>query len=65
LVPGKTVREEQRSYESNFWLLPNLDLWGPDEVIMEGPDSTFTAHELATTFWDAVGFGDGNSIYKR
>ena len=32
LISGKTVREEQQSYESNFWLLPNLELWGSNGI---------------------------------
>jgi hypothetical protein len=61
---GITVREEQRSYESNFWLLPNLDLWNDDEVIIETPSVTYTAHDLEKGFWDAIGFADGTSIYS-
>ena len=64
LTAGGVVREEQRSYETNFWLLPNLDLWGPDEIIIEGPDGAYSAHDMKTTFWDAIGYGDGNQIYK-
>jgi hypothetical protein len=65
LANGMTVREEQRSYESNLWLLPNPDLWGPDEVIIEGPDSSYSAHDLApgAGFWDEIGYSDGNLIY--
>ena len=62
---GSTVREEQRSSESNFWLLPNLSLWGEDEVIIEAPGESYTAHELRTTFWNGIGFPDGNQIYPR
>ncbi len=63
-VSPSTVREEQRSYESNFWLLPNVDLWGADEVIVNTPEKTYSAHDLDQFFVD-IGYPDGQQIYKR
>ncbi|GMH73018.1 hypothetical protein TL16_g06070 [Triparma laevis f. inornata] len=63
LVSGKTVRNEQRSYESNFWLLPNLELWDSDETIITKGDQTWTAHDLPQFFED-ISYADGAQIYK-
>ncbi|GMI01918.1 hypothetical protein TrVE_jg4648 [Triparma verrucosa] len=62
-VSSDTVKEEQRSYESNFWLLPNLELWDDDEVIVTKGDKTWTAHELPQFFED-ISYADGAQIYK-
>jgi len=63
-VSGKTVREEQRSYESNFWLLPSLDLWGEDDVLVTTPTRTYTSRDYADFFVD-IGFPDGKQIYEN
>ena len=51
-VSGKTVREEQRSYESNFWLLPSLELWGDDEVLVKTPTRSYTSRDYGDFFVD-------------
>ncbi|GMI34549.1 hypothetical protein TrCOL_g1274 [Triparma columacea] len=62
-VSGKTVREEQRSYESNFWLLPSLYLWDENEVLVTTPSRSYTSKDFADFFVD-IGFPDGKQIYE-
>ena len=64
LVSGLTVRGEQRSYESNFWLLPNKALWSSTEVLVSTPARNYTAHDVPELLQDA-GFEEGPAIYKR
>jgi hypothetical protein len=32
-VKDMTIREEQRSYETNFWMLPNKQIFGSTPLI--------------------------------
>ena len=64
LVGGLTVREEQRSYESNFWLLPNPELWEEDEVILQTLNGFYTAHTMKQFFMD-IEFDQGFEIWDN
>ncbi|KAK3247169.1 hypothetical protein CYMTET_43324 [Cymbomonas tetramitiformis] len=63
-LSGIDVRAEQRSYESNFWLMPNPELWSPDEPLVITPSKNYSAHDYSVFFKD-VGYPLGDSIYKR
>lgn len=63
-LSGLDVRDEQRSYESNVWLLPSPVLWGDDEPLVTTPSKNYSAHEYRALF-DAVGFTDGPYLLNR
>ena len=56
-VSGLTVREEQRSYESNLLLAPTPQVWGRTPLVTT-PSREYTAEEYADLF-AAAGFVDG------
>ena len=62
-VSDDTVREEQRMSESNFWLLPSLDLWDDKEVLLKTPTRSYTSHDVADFFND-IDFPVANQIHK-
>ena len=64
LVTGLTVREEQRSYESNYWLLPNPELWGKDEVLFTTTSGSYTAHDIPQFFSD-ISYDEGFNIWEN
>jgi lysophospholipase-3 len=51
------VREEQRTSESNTWLLPNAKVFGERKLVIT-PDATYSAHEI-TRFLNDIGFSRG------
>ena len=44
-LSGPTLRDEQRSYESNVWLLPSAALYGADEALVTTPSRNYSAHD--------------------
>merc|ERR1712072_56665 len=64
-VSASTVRDEQRSYESNLWLLPVPSVFG-DEVLVVSPAGNFTANDLASgRYFDAIDYSIGTKMYQR
>merc|ERR1719240_1071510 len=62
-VSSLTIREEQRSYETNFWLAP-VPHWFEDQVLVSTPDRNYTAQDY-DAFFDDIGFGAGKKLLKR
>jgi lysophospholipase-3 len=56
-VSGKTLREEQRSYQTNFWLLPTAEAFG-SRTLAVTPSRNYTAADYKE-FFDATGFPAG------
>lgn len=48
-VSSNTVRGEQRSYESNAWLMPDAATYG-DDVLVSTADRNYTASDLDAFF---------------
>lgn len=57
------ARREQRTYETNHWLLPVPQYWG-DAVLVSSPERNYTAHDL-DDFFDDVGFPAGKWLRRR
>uniref|UniRef100_A0A2P2MZ33 Lecithin-cholesterol acyltransferase-like 1 n=1 Tax=Rhizophora mucronata TaxID=61149 RepID=A0A2P2MZ33_RHIMU len=62
LVDPLLVRGEQRSSESNLWLLPNPKVYGERHLVIT-PNATYSAYEMAE-FLDDIGFSEGVHPYK-
>lgn len=63
LVEPLQVREEQRSSESNLWLMPNPKLFGRQKPLVITPNATYSAHDIAQ-FLNDIGFPEGVHPYK-
>ncbi|KAK3007058.1 hypothetical protein RJ639_016622 [Escallonia herrerae] len=63
LVDPLLVREEQRSSESNLWLMPSPKLFGRDKPLVVTPNATYSAYDTAQ-FLDDIGFPQGVGPYK-
>jgi len=61
-VSGLKIREEQRSYETNFWLAPTKE-FGP-RVLVSTADRNYTILDV-DAFFDDIGFPAGKSLYRR
>ncbi|KAF2324248.1 hypothetical protein GH714_011119 [Hevea brasiliensis] len=62
LVDPLLVRGEQRSSETNLWLLPNPTIFGTKQLVIT-PNTTYSAHEIAQ-FLENIGFSEGVYPYK-
>lgn len=62
-VSSLTIRGEQRSYETNFWLAP-VPRWFGDKVLVTTPTRNYSAQEYDAFFQD-IGFPAGKKLYKR
>lgn len=62
LVDPLLVREEQRSSESNLWLLPNPIIFGAKQLVIT-PNASYSANEIAQ-FLENIGFSGGIHPYK-
>lgn len=45
--------KSDRSYESNYWLLPNKKLWNNTEVLVSTPSKNYTIYDINDLFADA------------
>jgi len=64
-ISSSTLRDEQRTYESNYWLLPNAELWPEGEaVVTTAEGKTYNSHNL-DQFFDDIGYGVGKKVTKR
>ncbi|XP_002510073.2 lecithin-cholesterol acyltransferase-like 1 [Ricinus communis] len=57
------VREEQRSSETNLWLLPNPNVFDTKQQLVITPNATYSSYEIPQ-FLDAIGFSRGVYPYK-
>nr|GME00274.1 lecithin-cholesterol acyltransferase-like 1 [Ipomoea batatas] len=63
LVDPLQVREEQRSSESNMWLLPSPAIFGGTKPLVVTPRAEYTASDISRFLAD-IGFSDGVSRYE-
>ncbi|XP_062021782.1 lecithin-cholesterol acyltransferase-like 1 [Rosa rugosa] len=63
LVNPLLVREEQRSSESNLWLMPNPRLFRSKKPIVITPDATYSAQNIPQ-FLNDIGFPEGIHPFK-
>ncbi|KAF5461946.1 hypothetical protein F2P56_018004 [Juglans regia] len=63
LVEPLLVREEQRSSESNLWLMPNPKLFGREKPLVVTPNATYSASDMVQ-FLNDIGFPQGVHPYK-
>lgn len=62
-IASRTIREEQRSYETNFWLAP-VPHWFGDRTLVETPTRTYSAQDY-DVFFEDVGFPTGKKLMQR
>lgn len=62
-VKAVTIREEQRSYETNFWLAPVPQYFG-DQVLVSTPERNYTAKDYPA-FFDDIGYPTGKKLMER
>jgi len=62
-VSPLTIREEQRSYETNFWMLPS-PVWFGAQTLVSTPSRNYTAQDYAA-FFDDIGFPAGKKLNQR
>ncbi|KAF9621139.1 hypothetical protein IFM89_016633 [Coptis chinensis] len=63
LVDPLLVREEQRSSESNLWLLPSPKLFGRKRTLVIAQNATYSALDIPRFLCD-IGFAQGMQPYK-
>lgn len=62
-VNANSVRLFQRTFQSIYWLLPNKQLWGDDEILVFTAARNYTVNQYAELLEDA-GYPDGRAILK-
>jgi len=63
LVKPLLVREEQRSSESNLWLMPSPMAFEQSKPLVITPDATYSAYDIPK-FLSDIGFPEGVHPYK-
>ncbi|KAL2894983.1 Lecithin-cholesterol acyltransferase-like 1 [Bienertia sinuspersici] len=63
LVKPLLVRQEQRSSESNLWLMPCPNIFGHVRPLVITPNGNYTAKDIPK-FLNDIGFSEGVSPYK-
>lgn len=63
LVEPLLVRDEQRSSESNLWLMPCPKIFGHKKPLVITPNATYSAYDIAQFLKD-IGFSEGVHPYK-
>ncbi|XP_062097864.1 lecithin-cholesterol acyltransferase-like 1 [Humulus lupulus] len=63
LVEPLLVRGEQRSSESNLWLMPNPNMFGRERALVITPNDNYTAYDIPE-FLNDIGFPQGVYPYK-
>lgn len=64
LVDPLLVRAEQRSSESNLWLMPSPKLYGRDKPLVVTQNATYSAYDIPQFLVD-IGFSEGVVPYNR
>jgi len=62
-VPSLEIREEQRSYETNFWLAP-VPRWFGGQALVTTAGRNYSAQDYGA-FFDDIGFPSGKALYRR
>lgn len=62
-VDALVIREEQRSYETNFWLAP-VPRWFGDQVIVSTSKRNYTTQDY-DDFFDDIGYPAGKKLLRR
>merc|ERR1712232_51503 len=62
-VDSLKIREEQRSYETNFWLAPVPSRFG-DQALVTTPSRNYTAQDYGV-FFDDIGYSAGKKLMVR
>jgi len=57
------LREEQRSYETSFWMLP-VPRWFGDQVILSTPKRNYTTQDY-DAFFNDIGYSAGKKLLRR
>lgn len=63
LVDPLLVREEQRSSESNLWLMPSPRFFGRSKPLVITPNATYTGQDILR-FLNDIGFSEGVNRYS-
>lgn len=63
LVDPLLIRAEQRSSESNLWLMPSPKLFARDKSLVFTPNATYSAYDIAR-FLNDIGFSEGVYPYN-
>lgn len=63
LVNPLLVREEQRSSESNLWLMPSPRFFGQSKPLVITPNATYTGQDILR-FLNDIGFSEGAKRYS-
>ncbi|CAL5332552.1 unnamed protein product [Camellia sinensis] len=63
LVDPLLVRDEERSSESNLWLMPNPKPFGPKKPLVITPNATYTAYDILQ-FLDELGIPNAKQRYE-
>ncbi|XVF64209.1 hypothetical protein PTKIN_Ptkin09bG0149800 [Pterospermum kingtungense] len=63
LVDPLLVRAEQRSSETNLWLMPSPKLFGPGKVVVITPTKSYSAYDIPQFLID-IGFPEGVIPYR-
>eukprot|EP00512_Aurantiochytrium_limacinum_P006065 CAMPEP_0171516056 /NCGR_PEP_ID=MMETSP0959-20130129/3813_1 /TAXON_ID=87120 /ORGANISM="Aurantiochytrium limacinum, Strain ATCCMYA-1381" /LENGTH=430 /DNA_ID=CAMNT_0012054701 /DNA_START=167 /DNA_END=1459 /DNA_ORIENTATION=- len=64
IVSSSSVVTEQRSYESNYWMLPTEQHWSTNPVLMKTPFRNYTVRDIDSFLRD-VGYAQGINLRKR
>ncbi|ELT94107.1 hypothetical protein CAPTEDRAFT_214081 [Capitella teleta] len=64
IVDRNIIRDQQRSYESAYFLLPHEPTWQSDDVIVRTPQRNFTVRDYEEMF-DMLGHPEGKSVLRR
>ncbi|WJX41494.1 Lecithin-cholesterol acyltransferase-like 1 [Trifolium repens] len=63
LVNPLIVRNEQRSSESNLWLMPNPKMFDAKKTLVTTPSRTYSAHDMVD-FLKHIGYSEGVYPYE-
>ncbi|KAL5558692.1 hypothetical protein UlMin_034903 [Ulmus minor] len=63
LVEPLLVRDEQRSSESNLWLMPNPNIFGRRTPLVITPKASYSSYDIAQ-FLNDIGFPEGVYPYE-
>jgi len=64
-VNANTIRGEQRSYETNAWMLPIPEAWGETVLVKTSTRNYTAAKDDYHAFFDDIGYPVGKIVYDR
>merc|ERR1711879_91807 len=65
LVNPLTIREEQRSYETNFWLLPVPRWFGNETLATNAKNGKSYSTEDYDEFFEDISYPSAKKLFKR